>query len=137
MGKGEFDQAGGLTFTDLVQECLLHWWTQRATYSEQREASPRTYMNRVLTNRLRDLRRAERAQRRRGDLDPQWHRQSGFIASTKLEVSGSDAVCRCVRLNQVDTSVQLSRVDFRPPIAPSNSHPRSRSVDSERAHDQR
>ena len=56
-------------FDDLVQECLLRWWQQRSLYSEGRGANRRTFMNRVLTNRLRDLRRQERAQKRRVDRE--------------------------------------------------------------------
>ena len=56
-------------FDDLVQECLLRWWQQRSLYSEGRGANRRTFMNRVLMNRLRDLRRQERAQKRRGDRE--------------------------------------------------------------------
>src|SRR5688500_7321587 len=71
--RGFIATRGGFVFQDiedLVQECLLHWWEQRGSYVAGRGANPRTYMNRVLTNKLRDLRRAERAQRRRGDLHP-------------------------------------------------------------------
>ena len=56
-------------FDDLVQECLLRWWQQRSLYSEGRGANRRTFMNRVLMNRLRDLRRQERAQKRRVDRE--------------------------------------------------------------------
>jgi RNA polymerase sigma factor (sigma-70 family) len=49
---------------DLVQECLLHWWQQRDRYEEGRGASRRTFMNRVLTNKLRDIHRLERAEKR-------------------------------------------------------------------------
>ena len=56
-------------FEELVQECLVHWWQQRKRYAEGRGANRRTFMNRVLTNRLRDLRREEQAEKRRGDRE--------------------------------------------------------------------
>ena len=65
--RGSF---ASLDFDDLVQECLLHWWQQRSRYAEEHGASRQTYMNRVLTNRLRDLRREEQAEKRRADYKP-------------------------------------------------------------------
>ena len=53
-----------LNHEDLVQECLVHWWQKRGQYREERGATRRTFMNRVLSNKLRDLRRAERARKR-------------------------------------------------------------------------
>lgn len=58
-----------LDFDDLVQDCLFHWWLKRDRYEETRGTSRRTFMNRVLTNRLRDLRREELAEKRRGDRE--------------------------------------------------------------------
>jgi RNA polymerase sigma factor (sigma-70 family) len=49
---------------DLVQECLLHWWTQRQRYRKERGASPRTFMRRVLNARLVDLAREAGAAKR-------------------------------------------------------------------------
>lgn len=54
---------------ELVQECLFHWWQQRDQYSEDRGANRRTFMNRVLTNRLRDIRREEQAEKRHADRE--------------------------------------------------------------------
>ena len=50
-----------------MHEVLLHWWQQRARYRVGRGANRHTFMRRVVTNRLRDLRRRERAAKRRGD----------------------------------------------------------------------
>lgn len=59
-----------LTFDDLVQECLTHWWAKRRHYSEDRGASPATFMRRVLKARLSDIERRERATKRGGYTEP-------------------------------------------------------------------
>jgi RNA polymerase sigma factor (sigma-70 family) len=51
---------------DLVQECLLHWWRQRRLHDPERGASLATFMRRVLTAKLADIARAERATKRMG-----------------------------------------------------------------------
>lgn len=56
------------TEQELRQEALLHWWRQRPQYEPGR-ASERTFLNRVVESRLRDLWRAERADKRAGDRD--------------------------------------------------------------------
>jgi len=53
-----------LDFDDLVQECLLHWWTQRQRYRKERGASPRTFMRRLLNAKLVDLTREAGAAKR-------------------------------------------------------------------------
>jgi DNA-directed RNA polymerase specialized sigma24 family protein len=42
----------GFEFEDLLQECLIHWYLNRASYKEERGASIRTYMAKVGKNRL-------------------------------------------------------------------------------------
>jgi len=49
---------------DLVQECLTHWWQQRDRYDERRGANRKTFLKRVVRNRLKDLKREERAEKR-------------------------------------------------------------------------
>ena len=56
-----------LTVEDLLQEALLTWWSERHKYSASRGATPQTFLNRVVTNRLRDLRREELDVKRSGD----------------------------------------------------------------------
>lgn len=55
-----------LDFDDLLQECLLHWWTQRERYREERGASRGTYMRRILNAKLVDLTREANASKRGG-----------------------------------------------------------------------
>jgi RNA polymerase sigma factor (sigma-70 family) len=58
-----------LTFEDLVQECLTHWWVKRH-YSEARGASLATFMRRVLKAKLSDIERQQRAAKRGGYTEP-------------------------------------------------------------------
>ena len=50
---------------DLRQECLSHWCEVRNSYSQSRGASPRTYMTKVIRNKLLELLRYEEADLRR------------------------------------------------------------------------
>lgn len=61
---------GALTFEDLVQECVTHWWLKRRHYSKDRGASPATYMRTVLKAKLCDIERRERATKRGGYSKP-------------------------------------------------------------------
>lgn len=49
---------------DLVQECLIHWWTQKPRYTETRGASIETFLRRVVKAKLLDLERGANAQKR-------------------------------------------------------------------------
>lgn len=53
---------------DLEQEVLIHWLEVRDQYKESL-ASPKTFMNRVVKNRLLELDRAQKAQIRRINLE--------------------------------------------------------------------
>lgn len=45
-------------FEDLLQECLTHWFSNRDKYDPSRHANPRTFMAKVVTNKLKDLAKA-------------------------------------------------------------------------------
>ena len=49
---------------DLYQECLAHWWSQRARYDERRAASRETFLRKVVRGKLQDLARGWRAEKR-------------------------------------------------------------------------
>jgi RNA polymerase sigma-70 factor (ECF subfamily) len=53
-----------LELEDLVQECLLHWWVQKPKYRQSRGASIATFLRRVVNNKLFDLERGAKAQKR-------------------------------------------------------------------------
>jgi RNA polymerase sigma factor (sigma-70 family) len=52
-------------FEDLMQECLTHWFFRRDKYDRSREANRRTFMAKVLGNKLKDLAKERRTQTRR------------------------------------------------------------------------
>ena len=49
----------GLDFDDLLQECLIHWYLNRARFQENRGVSIKTYMARVLSTQLQLILRRE------------------------------------------------------------------------------
>jgi RNA polymerase sigma factor (sigma-70 family) len=52
-------------FEDLLQECLIHWFPQRSKFQPGRGASVRTYMVKVLYNRLQEILREQLTDRRK------------------------------------------------------------------------
>jgi DNA-directed RNA polymerase specialized sigma24 family protein len=54
-------------FEDLLQECLIHWYLSRTSYKEDRGASIRTYMAKVVKNRLQVMLREQHV------TGPYWH----------------------------------------------------------------
>jgi RNA polymerase sigma factor (sigma-70 family) len=55
----------GFEFEDLLQECLIHWYLSRASYKDGRGASIRTYMFKVVKNRLQMLLREQQSDKRK------------------------------------------------------------------------
>ena len=55
----------GLDFEDLLQECLIHWFLQRTRFQPDQGASIRTYMVKVLSNRLQEIIREQLTDRRK------------------------------------------------------------------------
>jgi DNA-directed RNA polymerase specialized sigma24 family protein len=55
---------------DLMQECLLHWWSQRQRYKETKGASKETFMRRVVKAKLIDIERTMKAGKRGGGQHP-------------------------------------------------------------------
>ncbi len=54
-----------LDFDDLLQECLIHWYLNQASYKEDRGASVRTYMSKVLKNQLQLILREQQTDKRK------------------------------------------------------------------------
>lgn len=55
-------------FDDLLQECLIQWHAARPTFNAKKSASLKTYMTRVIKNKLNDILRTELAEKRKFDL---------------------------------------------------------------------
>jgi RNA polymerase sigma factor (sigma-70 family) len=52
-------------FDDLLQECLTHWYFSKGDYDPGRKASEKTFMGRVMRNKLTDLVRRREAEVRK------------------------------------------------------------------------
>ena len=70
----------GFVFEDLLQECLIHWYLSRASYKEGRGASIRTFMFKVVKNRLQMIIREQQSDKRK----------TIHVAGSLDEVSGED-----------------------------------------------
>ncbi len=53
-------------FDDLLQECLTHWLFVKDRYDPEAEASEKTFMGRIIRNRLNDIVKEHERQCRRG-----------------------------------------------------------------------
>jgi RNA polymerase sigma-70 factor (ECF subfamily) len=52
-------------FDDLLQECLIHWYLRKDRHNPKREASIKTYMGRIVRNKLTDLVRERESDKRK------------------------------------------------------------------------
>jgi RNA polymerase sigma-70 factor (ECF subfamily) len=52
-------------FDDLLQECLTHWFFAKDDYDPRREASQKTFMGRIIRNKLTDLVRERESDKRK------------------------------------------------------------------------
>ena len=52
-------------FDDLLQECLTHWLFSRDNYDPSREASKKTFMGRIVQNKLTDIVRERESDKRK------------------------------------------------------------------------
>jgi len=55
----------GLDFDDLLQECLIHWYLNRAKFQKERGASIKTFMTRILTTQLQLILREQLTDKRK------------------------------------------------------------------------
>lgn len=72
---------------DLLQECFSHWYFMRSQFNPEKGASIKTYMRRVVSRRLNDIRKIQWAKKRRGD---------NFTVSLDMPISDSGASLRDV-----------------------------------------
>jgi RNA polymerase sigma-70 factor (ECF subfamily) len=56
-------------FDDLVQDCLAHWIVVRRKLSPDPDSPPVGYMAQVIRNKLTDVMREQKAEKRAGDVD--------------------------------------------------------------------
>ncbi len=65
--KAKVSNIPGMRWDDVAQEIRLHLLKKADKYDPTRGASQRTFVNRVITNKIRDLVRAAKAQKRYAD----------------------------------------------------------------------
>ena len=63
IAKSKTTYIKGMEWQDIAQELNLHIWTKRDKYNPER-ASERTFVIRLITNKIRDLARRANAQKR-------------------------------------------------------------------------
>ena len=61
--KAKLANIGGMEWEDIAQELYLHLWCVRNKYNPVK-SSPRTFVVRVITNKIRDLARRSLAKKR-------------------------------------------------------------------------
>jgi len=97
-----------LEFDDLLQECLSHWHSSRSRFRPDRGASIKTYMRRVLNNRLHSLLRVELSARRRIQQVTTSLEESLDEEGTTLDDIASDLRDVAVRLDVASVVEELT-----------------------------
>ena len=101
-------------FEDLLQECLIHWLFARDRYDATREASEKTYMGKVIRNKLTDLIRERDADKRRIDQfsssldEPTGGEDDSPALIEKIEKKGAGDKSSC-SLTQIQLRLDLSK----------------------------
>jgi RNA polymerase sigma-70 factor (ECF subfamily) len=65
----EWDCLRSMDRDDLVQECLCHWYRNKHKYNPKRGASLRTFMARVVENKIKDIVDYIMAKKRKDEID--------------------------------------------------------------------
>ena len=92
----------GLDFDDLFQECLTHWYLNRAKFRASKGASIKTYMAKVLSTQLQSILRRELYDKRKA---------SHFAESLEKPVGvGEATLADIIPVNEHTTDVSL-RID--------------------------
>jgi DNA-directed RNA polymerase specialized sigma24 family protein len=73
---------------DVIQECCVHWFNVRGQYQEGK-ASPKTFLERVLDHKLRDLAECEQTDKRKMNRTPRRNAVSMPILS-QSQISESE-----------------------------------------------
>jgi len=101
-------------FEDLLQECLTHWLFAKDKYDPSAEATVKTFMGRVVRNKLTDIiKERERDKRKVSQITVSLHQplSSEEDASTLLDVLTDNEADFRVRVElQIDLSNALRRL---------------------------
>ncbi len=100
-------------FEDLLQECLIHWYLNKNSYNPKREASEKTYMGRIVRNKLIDLVREKESDKRKISylalsLDEPLGDEDGFTLIDKLEEGAGEKISLRPP-SDIDISVDLKK----------------------------
>lgn len=93
----------GLDSDDLLQECLIHWYLNRAKYRESRGASIKTFMARVLSTKLQMLLRRELYDKRK---------VSHFVESLEKPVGEGESKLADIIPDDEHTTEMCVRIDI-------------------------
>lgn len=57
-----------LDFEDLLQECVIHWYSAQAAFKPEKQVPLRSYMTKVIKNKLHDILEKQMAEKRKLDF---------------------------------------------------------------------
>lgn len=84
VAKSKSTYIKGMDWEDIAQELYLHLWQKRDRFNPKR-ASERTFVIRIITNKIRDLLRKANAQKRFAD--------NNTVSLDELMDAGFDVAC--------------------------------------------
>jgi len=84
-------------FEDLLQECLTHWFFVKGKYSSETGASEKTFMRKVVKNKLANLVKSRERKKRKG-----------LYQSASLEAPADDGKDIAAMLDQISARDYLS-----------------------------
>lgn len=99
-------------FDDLLQECLTHWLFAKDRYDPEAEASEKTFMGRVVKNRLSDIIKDHERKRRRGSRnavsldEPKFDEEDSFAL---LDTIAEDPERASARVGKAEIGIYLGR----------------------------
>jgi RNA polymerase sigma factor (sigma-70 family) len=101
-------------FEDLLQDCLIHWWTVRGRYDGGRGASQQTYMRKIIRNKIRDCINASETNKRKVQREasslgqPIEDNKDSPILLDRIDGSSSQSA-PSVQYSDIDRKIDLAR----------------------------
>ena len=89
--QAQYPWLRGLDFNDLLQECLTHWFFNRARFQEGKGASIKTFMAKILSVQLQFVLRKELSDKRKvGHLTESLDKPLGEGETTLADIISAD-----------------------------------------------
>ena len=107
------------SFEDLLQECLIHWFFTKDQYRPELGTSERTFLNRVTRNKLADLIKFERRNKRKvlyisESLDATGDDEESMIAKDKILMVEEQIVSKLTTADLPDAMARaMTGLSFR------------------------